>query len=77
MTRTNMLTLPEHQSSPLGFIEVPNTRSLVACVCFVDRCLSFYTFSFDLSLFRQILSHNVVHLALIEIRVHNISGDRH
>ena len=25
----------------------------------------------------QILSHNVVHLALIEIRTHNISGDRH
>jgi hypothetical protein len=23
------------------------------------------------------LSHNVVHLALIEIRTHNISGDRH
>ena len=26
---------------------------------------------------RQNLSHNVVHLALIEIRTHNISGDRH
>ena len=25
----------------------------------------------------QTLSHNVVHLALIEIRAHNISGDRH
>ena len=25
----------------------------------------------------QTLSHNVVHLALIEIRIHNISGDRH
>jgi hypothetical protein len=25
----------------------------------------------------QILSHNVVHLTLIEIRTHNISGDRH
>jgi hypothetical protein len=25
----------------------------------------------------QALSHNVVHLALIEIRTHNISGDRH
>ena len=26
---------------------------------------------------KQTLSHNVVHLALIEIRTHNISGDRH
>ena len=25
----------------------------------------------------QTLSHNVVHLALVEIRTHNISGDRH
>jgi hypothetical protein len=25
----------------------------------------------------QTLSHNVVHLTLIEIRTHNISGDRH
>ena len=25
----------------------------------------------------QTLSHNVVHLALIEIRTHNINGDRH
>ena len=26
---------------------------------------------------RQTLSHNVVHLALIQIRTHNISGDSH
>ena len=26
---------------------------------------------------RQTLSHNAVHLALIDIRTHNISGDRH
>jgi hypothetical protein len=25
----------------------------------------------------QTLSHDVVHLALMEIRTHNISGDRH
>ena len=28
------------------FSGVRVTRSLVLCVCFVDRCLSFYTFSF-------------------------------
>ena len=27
--------------------------------------------------YKQTLSHNVINLALIEIRTHNISGDRH
>ena len=39
-------TLPEHLSSPLVFSGVRVTRSLVLCVCFVDRCLSICTFSF-------------------------------
>ena len=39
-------TLPEHMSSPPGFSGVRVTRSLVLYVCFVDRCLSFCTFSF-------------------------------
>ena len=30
-----------------GFSRVRVTRSLVLCVCFVDRSLSFCTFSFD------------------------------
>ena len=34
-------------SSPPIFSGVRVTRSLVLCVCFVDRCLSFCTFSFD------------------------------
>ena len=39
-------TLPEHPS-PLPVIsEIPVTRSLVLCVCFVNRCLFFCTFSF-------------------------------
>jgi hypothetical protein len=37
---------PEHMSSPPVFSVVRVTRSLVLCVCFVDRCLSFCTFSF-------------------------------
>jgi hypothetical protein len=40
------LTLPEHLSSPQVFSGVHVTRSLVLYVCFVDRCLSFCTFSF-------------------------------
>ena len=39
-------TLPEHLSSPSVFSGVRVTRSLVLYVCFVDRCLFFYTFSF-------------------------------
>ena len=33
-------TLPEHLSSPPVFCGVRVTRSLVVCVCFVDRCVS-------------------------------------
>ena len=39
-------TPPEYLSSPLVFSGVPVTRSLVLCVCFVDRWFSFCTFSF-------------------------------
>jgi hypothetical protein len=39
-------TLPDHLSSPPVFSGVRVTRSLVLCVCFADRCLSFCTFSF-------------------------------
>ena len=39
-------TLPEHLSSPLVFSVVRVIRYLVLYVCFVDRCLSFCTFSF-------------------------------
>ena len=41
-----LLTLPEHLSSPPVFSGLCITRSLVLCVCFVDRCLSFCSFSF-------------------------------
>ena len=41
-----LLTLPEHLSSPPDFSGVRVTRSLVVYVCFVDRCLSFCPFSF-------------------------------
>ena len=40
-------TLPEHISSPPVFSGVSVTRSLVLCVCIVDSCLPFCTFSFD------------------------------
>ena len=44
-----LLTLPEHLSSPLAFSGVRVTRSLVLCVCFVDRCLSFVLLAIVLS----------------------------
>ena len=37
-----LLTPLEHLSSPPGFSAVRVNRSLVLCVCFVDRCLSFF-----------------------------------
>ena len=38
-------TLPEHLNYPTIFSGVRVTRSLVLCVCFVDLCLSFCSFS--------------------------------
>jgi hypothetical protein len=47
LVEQELLTLSEHLSSPPVLSEVRVTRSLVLHVCFVDRCLSFCTFSFD------------------------------
>ena len=41
-----LLILPEHLSSPPVFNGIRVTRSSVLCMCFVDRCLSLYIFSF-------------------------------
>jgi hypothetical protein len=46
LVEQELLLLPEHLSSPPVFSSVRVTRSLVLYVCFVDRCLSFCTFSF-------------------------------
>jgi hypothetical protein len=46
LVEQKLLTLPEHIGSPPVFSGVRVTLSLVLCVCFVDRCLSFCPFSF-------------------------------
>ena len=46
LVEQELLTLPEHLSSPRVLSGVHVTRSLVLYACFVDRCLSFCTFSF-------------------------------
>ena len=46
LVEQELLTLPDHMSSPPAISGVRVTRSLVLCVCFVNRCLSFCTFSF-------------------------------
>jgi hypothetical protein len=46
LVEAELSTLPERLSSPPVFSGVRVTRYLVLCVCFVDRCLSFCTFSF-------------------------------
>jgi hypothetical protein len=46
LVEQELLTLPEHLSSPPVFSGVRVIRSLVLYVCFVDHCLSFCTFSF-------------------------------
>ena len=44
LVEQELLTLPEHLSSPPVFCGVRVTLSLVLYVCFVDRCLSFFFF---------------------------------
>ena len=46
LVEQELLTLPEHPSSPPVLSGVRVNRSLVLYICFVDRCLSFCTFSF-------------------------------
>jgi hypothetical protein len=46
LVEQELLTLPGHLSSPPGFSGASITRSLALCIGFVDRCLSFCTFSF-------------------------------
>ena len=45
LVEQELLTLLDHMSSPPVFSGVRVARSLVLCVCFVDRCLSFCPFS--------------------------------
>jgi hypothetical protein len=53
-------TLPEHLSSPPVFSGARVTRSLVLYVCFVDRCLSFCTFSVGHCEIYLILSYDIL-----------------
>ena len=46
LVEQELFTLSDHLSSPSVFSGVRVTWCLVLCVCFVDRCLSFCTFSF-------------------------------
>ena len=46
LVEQELLTFPKHLSSSPVFSEIRVPPSLVLYVCFVDRCLSFCTFSF-------------------------------
>ena len=46
LVKQELLTIPEHLSSPPVFSGVRVIRSLVLYVCFVDHCLSLWTFPF-------------------------------
>ena len=46
LVEQELLTLAEHMSSPLVLSRARITQSLVLCVYFVDRYLSFCNFSF-------------------------------
>ena len=42
LVEKELLTLSKHLSAHPVFSEIRGTRSLVLCVCFVDRCLFFF-----------------------------------
>ena len=42
LVEQELLTLPEHLSSPPVFCGARVARSLILCVWFVDRCMSFF-----------------------------------
>ena len=74
LVEQELLTLPEHLSSPPVFSEIRVNRSLVLCVCFVDCCLSFWPlcclFFFDIrvlimSLVSSNSSYNTLYFSLI------------
>jgi hypothetical protein len=46
LVEEELITLPEHLSSPPVCSGVRVSRSLVLCACFVERCLSFCIFFF-------------------------------
>ena len=88
LVEQELLKLPEHTSSPPVFSGVRVTRSVVLCVCFVDRYLSFCTFFwplcclffFDLRILITSLvsSHSSYHIRVLvcgcTISVSNFSG---
>jgi len=52
LVEQELLTLPEHPSSPPIFMGVRVTRSSVLCVCFVDRFYPFVLFLLAIVLYR-------------------------
>ena len=70
-----LFTLPEHLSSPPIFSGVCVTQSLVLCVCFVDQCLSFCTFSFG----HCVVCSSLIYVFLLHFWYHQnlLSLDKH
>jgi hypothetical protein len=65
LVEQELLTLPEHPSSPPVFSGVRVTRSLVLCVCFADRCLSLCSFSFGHCVVCSSLIYRILHYAFL------------
>ena len=60
LVEQELVNLPEHLNSPPVFSGVRVTRSLVVCVCFVDRCLSLFPSSFGHCVVCSSFGHCVV-----------------
>jgi hypothetical protein len=64
-----LLPIPVHLSSPPVFSEVSDTRSLTLWVCFVDRCMSFFSWHYLIVLSCYLqgkeCTHVTIHIMLV------------
>ena len=71
LVEQELLTLPEHMSSPPVFSGVRVTRSFVLWVCVVDRCFSFFFWPLCCLFFYDIRIMVITSSVLVKLEIEN------